>query len=121
MAVTINVTTVDTTQQGIIVEGTLALSGNYTTGGDTVNFSTVPEIAANTGPRGLVEIDEQPANGSTPSGYGLYLIAGTTLANWLLYITTTFGQPPTQLGAGAYPAALQNATIQFRAFFPFGE
>lgn len=121
MAVTINVTTVDATQQGIVVEGTLALSGSYTTGGDTVNFAAIPQIVANSNARGMIEIDEQPANGTTPQGYLFYLIAGSNLSNWLLWIATAVGQPPTQLGAGAYAAGLTSSTIQFRAYFPFGE
>ena len=119
MAVTINVNRVDNTNAGIIVEGTMALSGNYSTGGDTVNFSTVPQIPSEAGPQGLVDIEEQPASGSTPSGYLFYLIAGSTPANWLLFVATAVAQGPTQLGAGAYPAGALAATIQFRAFFPF--
>lgn len=120
MAVTINVSRVDATQGSIIVEGTLALSGNYTTGGDTVNWAAVPQIPSGAGPQGLVELEEQPATGSTPSGYGFYLIAGATPGTWLLYITTTFAQAPAQFGAGAYSAALLAATFQFRAYFTFG-
>lgn len=120
MAITVAVTSVDATQNGVIVEGTLTPSGNYTTGGDTVNFSTLAQIPSNGNARGLIEIAEQPASGSTPSGYLLYLIAGSTMANWLLFVGTAVAQPTTQLGAGAYPAGLLAATIQFRAYFPFG-
>ena len=134
MAVAINVTRVGVEQTAVIVEGTLTLSGSYATGGDTVDFSganglltftpvaaqQASEIPSNLGPLGLVEIDEQPASGATPQGYIPYLIAGTTMANWLLWMATATGQPPTQLSAGAYPAGAMAQTIQFRAFFNFG-
>lgn len=119
MAIAIVVSRVDATQQGVTIEGTLVPSGNYPTGGDTVNFSTVPQIPSNLGPVGLVGIAEQPASGGTPSGYLLYLIAGSTPANWLLFVATAVAQGPTQLAAAAYPAALAAATIQFRAFFNY--
>lgn len=118
--VTINVNNVDATLDAVEIEGTLSLSGAYPAGGDTVNFSVVPQIPSNSNPIGLVEVDEQPASGATPSGYILYLIAGSTPANWLLWIATVVGQPPTQLGAGNYPASLAAATLQFRAKFFFG-
>ena len=121
MAVTVNVSYVDMTQQGCVVEGTLVLTGAYTTGGDTVNFSTNPAIPSNSNPRGLVNVQEQPASGTTPSGYLFNLIAGSTPANWLLFIATAVAQPPTQLGPGAYVAALTGATLQFRALFPYGQ
>jgi len=120
MAIAVNVTRVDATQQGVVVEGTLVPSGNYGTGGETVDFSAVPQIPSNLGPVGLVEIAEQPASGSTPAGYLLWLIAGSTMKNWLLYVATAVGQGPTQLAGGAYPAGLAAATIQFRAYFNFG-
>jgi hypothetical protein len=120
MAATITITRQDATQSGIILEGTIALSGNYATGGQTIDFSAVPQIPSNLGPQGLVQIAEQPASGATPAGYLMWLIAGSTAANWKLWIATADGQPPTELAAGAYPAALAAATIQFRAFFLFG-
>lgn len=117
--ITVTFTRQDATQNGIIIEGTLTPSGNYATGGDTVDFSTLPQIPSNNIPLGLVEINEQPASGATPSGYVLYFISGTTLANGKLFVATAVGQPPTQLAAGAYPAALAAATLQFRAFFTY--
>ena len=122
MPATVNVTSLDATQQGVIVEGTLTLSGNYPTGGDTVNFLSNAQIPSESSPRVPVQLTEQPASGSTPSGFFFWLIQGTTAANWLLFIATASGQPVTQLGAGAYPAALTAAgfTLAFRAFFPYG-
>lgn len=120
MAVTITVNRTDATQNGFIVEGTMALSGNYATGGDTVDFSTLAGIPSNSNPQGLVEIAEQPASGSTPQGYLFWLIAGSALNNWKLWIATAVGQAPTQLGAGAYPAGAVATTLQFRAFFTYG-
>lgn len=119
MAVTISVSRADATDKGIIIEGTLALSGNYPAGGDTVDFSSVPDIPSNVGPLGLVEVAEQPASGSTPQGYLFLMIAGSTMKNWLLSVNTDVGQPPTELTAAAYPAAAKASTIQFRAFFNF--
>lgn len=116
--ITANVSKIDTTQEGIIVEGTLVPSGNYATGGDTVDFSAL-SLPTNANARGLIEVAEQPANGTTPKGYMFWMIAGKTLKDWLLWIATAAGQPPTELAAGAYPDGLTGSTIQFRAFFSF--
>lgn len=120
MAVTITVDRVDFSGKSAIVEGRLSVAGNYVTGGDTVDFSAKSEIPSNLGPTGLVELEEQPASGASPSGFQFYLIAGSAMNNWLLFFATAVGQPPTQLGAGAYPAALLAATFQFRAYFNYG-
>lgn len=134
MAVTITINRIGAEEHAVIVEGTLTFTGNYATGGDTVDFTGVNstlayaaeaaqqanQIPSNLGPLGLVEIEEQPPNGTTPQGYIPYFIPGTTLANGLLWIATALGQPPTQLGAGAYPAGMLATTFQFRAFFNYG-
>lgn len=134
MAVTITITRIGVERSAVIVEGTLTLTGAYATGGDTVDFTGVNstlayspaanqqanQIPSNLGPLGMVEIDEQPASGATPQGYIPYLIAGTTMANWLLWLATADGQPPTQVAAGAYAAGLLASTFQFRAYFNYG-
>lgn len=134
MAIGITINRIGVTDTDVVVEGLLVPSGTYPTGGDTVDFTgtnsvityvteaaqQANQIPSNLGPLGAVEIFEQPASGASPAGYQMWLIAGSTMANWLLFFATAVAQPPTQLGAGAYPAGLAAATIQFRAHFNFG-
>jgi hypothetical protein len=132
--ITITINRIDRTEAAVIVEGTLGLSGEYVAGGDTLDFTGVNstlvyaaeaaqqanQIPSNLAPLGLVEVFEQPANGTVPKGYIPFFIPGTTMANGLLWIATALGQPPTELGAGAYPAGAIAQTTQFRAFFNYG-
>ena len=134
--ITITVNAVAANDQQVTVSGTFGLSGNYTAGGDTVDFTGVAStlvftpqaaqqaaaIPSNLPPLGLVEVEEQPAFGATPQGYVPFFIPGSTLANGKLWIATAFGQPPTELTGAptAYPAGAIAETIQFRAFFNFG-
>jgi len=120
MSVQINVSRVDKTLQGSFVEGTFGFTGNYPAGGETINWGSGAGIPSNSGPLGLVDVKEQPAFGTAVTGYLFYLIAGSSAANWKLQVATAGGQPSTQVTAGAYPAALLTAVIQFRAFFRSG-
>ena len=134
--ITITINAVSANEQQVVVSGTFGLSGNYTAGGDTVDFTGVAStlaftpqaaqqaagIPSNLPPLGLVEVAEQPASGATPQGYIPFYIAGSTLANGKLWIATDVGQPPTELTGAptAYPAGALAETIQFRAYFNFG-
>ena len=105
----------DTSQATQIVRGTIALTGNYPAGGDTLNLSGAPVQSAQVPVR--VFFSEQPSATVTPSGYGLYYEPGTTPSDGKLRVTSAAG---TELAAGAYPAALLQANIVFEAIFPLG-
>src|SRR5277367_1539056 len=60
----------DTTQGTMLLRGTLVFSGSYTTGGDTINFSThavgvASPIASNRRPIGM-QFWEEPTLSTTP-------------------------------------------------------
>jgi hypothetical protein len=106
----------DTTKSTQIVRGTIALTGSYPAGGDTLNLSGFPVQSA-AGPV-VVWFTEVPSSTVTPSGYGLYYQPGTTLANGKLRITSTGG---TEFSTGAYSASLLQAVIFFEAVLLLGQ
>ena len=79
-------------------------SGNYSTGGDTVNLQaitpTIGQMDAKVGYPGTISESEVS---SAPGGYTAVLIKGATLATWKLQIYSAAGA---ELAAGAYPAAI---------------
>ena len=101
---------VDTWDDGqrIHVAGTAAGSGSYSTGGDTLDFTTVASrIGASQPP---VQVW---AGGTTGDNYGWF--PGTALNNGKIKISTTSA---TELAAGAYPARITgDVNIQFEAAF----
>jgi hypothetical protein len=110
MALAINITDVDAGENNLYVFGTLTPSGNYATGGDTLDFSTVAN---------QIEASQAPVkvwvSGTTGDSYGFIRAASPTLANGKIKINTASN---TELGAGAYPARITgDANIQFEAIF----
>lgn len=87
---------------GMIVK--LTFSGNYTTGGDTLNL-TAKNILSTGGDEvlgcSLNPVDVAVDNENLGGAY-VELIPGTTPANWLVQCFSAGG---TQVSAGAYPAA----------------
>jgi hypothetical protein len=85
--------------------GTIAATGNYVTGGDTLSFA-------------LYQIkDPRPpliVLVSGINGYSYSLIIGTTNANGKLKIDTAVN---TELAQAGYPSGVSNDTIQFYAIF----
>jgi hypothetical protein len=71
-------------------------TGNYVTGGDTVNLREDARV-------GFPGIVKESEVSSAPAGYAAVLIPGTTLNNWKLKIYSVAG---TELAAAAYPAAI---------------
>lgn len=115
---------IDSTQNELIVEGTLTLSGNYGDGspanGDTLDFSGFDYIKSQEVPR-HVEIFQAPTSPNAPVQYSFLYGYGTDQSNGvLIVIDTTTGLPLTD--SAAYPAALTNTdtppNIRFRAWFP---
>ena len=121
----------DTTKEEIIVDCTLTLSGSYTAGGDTVDFTSVaPPIGASAfsyAPTAWA-LNEQGIKGTALSGFNFYYVPGPTLAaptqaGGALQIFGTgagSGQGGTELSAGTYASAtpsLDGKVIRARFWF----
>jgi len=97
----------------IHVSGTVAATGNYTTGGDALDLSQVPPIAS----------DQPPVQGTGwmdgLAGYGYIFAPGATMnANKVKVFQqgSAAGAFP-ELAAGAYPAAITSDTVTFYGIF----
>lgn len=106
---------VDTWDDGrrIHVAGTVAASGNYSTGGDTLDLSQVPIIAST----------QPPINGTAwmdgLAGYDYVFIPGAAMNSNKVKIFaqgTSAGAFP-ELAAGAYPSAITSDTITVYGIF----
>jgi len=86
--------------------GTLAFSGSYTTGGDTLDLSQQP----------LVPSTQVPIQATIQgqSGYNYVFIPGSALNTNKVKIYSS-GQ--TELAAGAYPAAITSDSVAIQAAF----
>jgi hypothetical protein len=83
--------------------GTLTFSGNYPTGGDTLDFTQVADKLPSDQ---LIQVfaDSQNGNG------GYYVpVQGSALNNWKL---KAFNGGGTELSAGAYPASVTSDIVQ---------
>ena len=112
----------DNTQNELIVDGALTLSGNYgnlsPANGDTIDFTGFDLIKSQQPPR-KVDIFQLPDAGIAPVPYTFLYGQGDGQDDGvLIVIHTTTGLPITD--AAAYPAALTaaGANIRFRAWFP---
>jgi len=108
-------TLVDTWDDGkrVHVTGTIAASGNYTTGGDTLDLSQAPLIASTRAPiQGSAWMDGL-------AGYDYVFTPGPAMSNGKVKIFAqgaAAGAFP-ELAAGAYPAAITADTITFYDIF----
>jgi hypothetical protein len=83
--------------------GTLAFSGNYPTGGDTLDFTQVADKLPSTQ---IVQAFAESQNGN--SGYYV-VVAGSALNNFKL---KAFNGGGTEVTAGAYPASITTDIVQ---------
>jgi hypothetical protein len=83
--------------------GTLTFSGNYPTGGDTLDFTQVADKLPSTQ---IVQAFGESQNGN--SGYYV-AVAGSALNNWKL---KAFNGGGTEIAAGAYPASVTTDIVQ---------
>jgi hypothetical protein len=108
MALSIGILSVDASANNVYVFGTLTATGNYATGGDTLDFTTVASQILSSQPPTQVWV-----GGTTGDSYGL--VKGTALNNQKIKMSTATG---TELSSGAYPARITGDTnIQFEAVF----
>jgi hypothetical protein len=116
MAITIGVQNVDASGVVTWVTGTISFSGNYTTGGDTLDWTSAIEQLGQAGqaldaasPPQQVMIDSQNGN----AGYYVS-VQGGALNNWKVKCFVGSG---TEIGAGAYPSSVTTDVIAFQAQF----
>lgn len=124
MALAVTVTYVDRSVNSLRVYGTIAATGSYTTGGDTLSFAGFDQIKSSSLPK-FVSIQSQNAAGHSLWEYGY--TPGTTLATCKMQV---LGQQPTsattgiiqfsELAAAAYPASITGDVIMFEAVFTYG-
>jgi hypothetical protein len=110
MALAITITDVDAAADNIYVFGKITPSGSYSTGGDTLDFTTVAnQIGASQAPV------QAWIGGSTGDSYSFLLASTPTMANGLVKVNTASN---TELAAGSYPTRISGDThIQFEAVF----
>ena len=110
MALAINITSIETGEHNLYVFGTLTPSGNYSTGGDTLDFTTVAnQIGASQAPLQVW------VGGTTGDAYAFVRAGSPTLANGKVKVNTASN---TELASGAYPARITgDANIQIEAAF----
>ncbi|HLZ14317.1 MAG TPA: hypothetical protein VKP58_17175 [Candidatus Acidoferrum sp.] len=82
---------------------TLTFSGNYPTGGDTIDFTTVADKLPSTT---VIQAFAESQNGN--SGYYV-AVQGSALNNWKL---KAFNGGGTEVTAGAYPASVTTDIVQ---------
>jgi hypothetical protein len=116
MAITITVHNVDASGSVAWATGSIAFSGSYTTGGDTLDWTTaIPQVGASgaaipstSGPQ-QVSFDSQNGNG------GYYVaVQGSAPNNWK---AKCFQASGTEVTAGAYPSSVTSDIIAFQAEF----
>ncbi len=83
--------------------GTLAFSGNYPTGGDTLDFTTVADKLPSDQ---IIQVFADSQNGN--SGYYVP-VQGSALNTWKLKAFTGGG---TELSASAYPSSVTTDIVQ---------
>jgi hypothetical protein len=110
MALVLTILDVDAAADNLYVFGTVAVSGSYATGGDTLDFTTVAN---------RLGVSQAPIQvwmgGATGDAYSFVRATTPTFANGKVKINTASA---TELSAGAYPARITGDTnIQFEAAF----
>ena len=108
----------DTTGREIIVDGTIALTGNYggaSTHGDTLDLTQFGDLLKSSQLPMEVDIWEDPPAGTLPTFYQFVFCPGTTQKNGVVSI----GSNLTEYSEGSgYSAALLAAVLRIRAWFP---
>lgn len=106
MAITISLSplNVDSSASNFVYAvATLTFTGNYPTGGDTLDFTQVTDKLPSTQ---VVQVFAESQNGN--SGYYIP-VQGTALNNWKL---KAFAGGGTEITAGAYPASVTTDIVQ---------
>ena len=104
---------------------TLTFSGSYSTGGDTIDFTTIADKLLSTQ---IVSLFAEGASSTTTAvsqSGGFYTLLGncsvtpgqtspvpTALNSWKIKVFTNSAGSVTELSAGAYPAAVTSDNVQ---------
>jgi hypothetical protein len=95
----------------VYINGRLSFSGSYPSGGDTLDWTTVPDKVAGSQCIGVAIASQTLGNGYVPVGG-----PSTALNGWKVLCQTP-GTFNSQLTAGAYPAGITSDTVTFSAIF----
>jgi len=117
MPVALQVVSVDTSRRKKRITYKATFSGNYPTGGDTANLSaaTNPKFLPGAYPSRVPDVVDIIGN---PGGNGAEFVLGTGMTDGKI---KQFSSANTELGAGAYNAAVTgDANIQLEAYWPLG-
>jgi hypothetical protein len=117
MSIAISVETVDASGTAALVAGTLAFSGTYPTGGDTLDWTTAIEQIADGGQ--TIPSASEPilvVIASQAGGTDDYVpVQGSALNSWKVKCLASSGS---EISAGAYPSSITGDTVAFLALFP---
>jgi hypothetical protein len=103
MPITISLNVDSSANNLVYAIATLAFSGNYPTGGDTIDFTTIADKLPSTQ---IIQAFAESQNGNN----GYYVaVAGSALNNWKL---KAFSGGGIQIGAGANPASVTTDVVQ---------
>jgi hypothetical protein len=104
IAISLSPTNVDSSANNFVYAiATLTFSGNYPTGGDTVDFTTISDKLPST-----VVIQAFAESQAGNSGYYV-AVAGSGLNNWKL---KAFSGGGVEIAGGAYPASVTTDNVQ---------
>ena len=106
MAIASSLVSVDPTRRFVRRTLNLVFSGNYTTGGDTLDLTATTNPNSLEGARAFSLVPAQFAVQNVPDGYTAEILAGSALNNWKVKWYTASN---TELAAAAYPAGISGA------------
>jgi len=108
LTLTVHQFDVDSTGKQVYVAGVVTASGNYTTGGDTLDLSTQSFIPSAQLPKQAALFTQ------TGQVYNYAFIQGAALNSCKVRIYSA----GTEIAAGAYPTAITSDIIAFSAVYP---
>ena len=116
MSLTISVQSIDATGILTSIAGAVTFSGSYSTGGDTLDWTTVLEQTGQTGQVAAFATPPVQATFESQNGNAGYYVPvqGNALNNWKLKCFLGSG---TEVGAGAYPSSVTSDVVVFQAQF----
>jgi hypothetical protein len=116
MAITITVQNVDASGPVVWATGSIAFSGSYPTGGDTLDWTTAIPQVGSSGAATPSSSGPHQANFDSQNGNGGYYVAvqGSAPNNWKVKCFQASG---TEVTAGAYPTSVTSDIIAFQAEF----
>ena len=116
MAITLNVQNVDASGVVTWVTGMLSFSGSYSSGGDTLDWTTaIPQVGATGAAIPSGSAPQQAVFESQNGNAGYYVpVQGSGANNWKL---KCFQGGGTEISAGAYPGSVTGDIVAFQAQF----